>query len=170
LTGDFAALLRRPALDPGLDGQGLSLDDGWQRERLAVLIQDGEWIRSRHAVMVAFSRLQLETISRWVSTFAILNDDEQVARIERAMRLIEATRALDTKLLASGEDTTEKPVGAVLDDWPALLASFRREANYWYTRYQADAEIRDEGQRKAEAERDGVIEAEMKALSLRSPR
>jgi hypothetical protein len=155
---------QRDPADPG--------DDEWQRERLTVLVQNREWIRGCHAVMVACSRLQLETISRWVATFAILSDDDQVTRIDGAMRLIERTRALDTKLLAEGREPAARQVSEALDDWAALLAGFRREANYWYRRYQADAETRDEGQRMEEAERDGVIEAAAikDERALRSPR
>jgi hypothetical protein len=72
---DPEALLRRqrdPA-DPG--------DDGWQRERLEILIRDADWLRGCHETRVAISRL-LALISRWVSSFAILNDDGHLARVE----------------------------------------------------------------------------------------
>jgi hypothetical protein len=147
-SGDPEALLRaqRDPADPE--------DDGWQRERLEILIRDAEWLKGCHETLVAISRLQLALISRWVSSFAILNDDGHLARVERALSLIESERALDSSLRLVGDDQTRPRLDDALGRWSSLVSDFRGEANYWYLLYQEDAEIPDLGPRRREAERD----------------
>jgi hypothetical protein len=145
--GDPEALLQRqrdPA-DPG--------DDGRQRDRLEILIRDADWLGGCHETLVAISRLQLALISRWVSSFATLNDDGHLARVERALGLIEAERALDSSLLLVGDDTTGR-LDDALRRWSSLVSDFGGEANYWYLLYQEGAEVPDLGPRRREAERD----------------
>jgi hypothetical protein len=133
------------------------VDDRWQRDRLTVVMRDPAWIKGCHETLVAIARLQLEIISRWVSSFALLNDEEHLARVERALRLIEAERALDSRLLLSS-DQPELAEG-VPQQWSSLVADYRTEANYWYLLYQASAEVPDLGPRRAEAERDQAVTA-----------
>ncbi len=134
-------------------------DDGWQRERLEILIHDAEWLKGCHETIVASSTLQLALISRWVSSFAILNDDAHVARVEHALHLIEAQRALDTSLSLVGDDTTGTRLDDAIGRWTRLAADLRRESNYWYLRYQEGAETPDIGPRRREAERDRELDA-----------
>lgn len=150
--GDPAGLLQRQR-DPADRG-----DDGWQRERLEILIHDAEWLKGCHETLVAIGQLQLALISRWVSSFAILNDDGHLARVERALRLIEAERALDSSLFVVGDDRTEAQTDDAIGQWSSLVADLRREANYWYLRYQEGAEIPDIGPRRREAERDRELD------------
>jgi hypothetical protein len=141
-------LRQRDPDDPG--------DDGWQRERLNVLVRDTEWLQGAHETLVAVSALQLALISRWVSSFAIVNDDAHLVRVERALRLTEAARTLDSSLgmLFVREDRTTANLENAMRRWSSLVASYRREANYWYLRYQQGAEVPDIGPRRREAERD----------------
>jgi hypothetical protein len=132
-------------------------DDRWQRERLTVLIRDPAWIKGCHETLVAIGRLQLEVISRWVSSFAMLNDDAHLTSVERALRLIEAERALDSSLLLGAERPDLADSAA--QRWSSLVADYRKEANYWYLLYQTNADIPDQGPRLAEAERDRAIAA-----------
>lgn len=141
---------QRDPADPG--------DDGWQRERLEILIRDAEWVKGCHETLVAIGRLQLALISRWVSSFAILNDDVHLLRVERALSLIEAERALDSSLLLVGDDRTGAQVDDALRRWSSLVADVRGEANYWYLRYQEGAEFPDIGPRRREAERDRELD------------
>jgi hypothetical protein len=150
--GDPEELLQRQR-DPADRG-----DDRWQRQRLEILIRDTEWRKGCHETLVASSTLQFALISRWVSSFAILNDDAHLARVEHALHLIEAERALDTSLFLVGDDTTGIQVDDAIGRWSSLSIDLRRESNYWYLRYQEGAEIPDIGPRRREAERDRELD------------
>jgi len=163
LEGARARAVALLGASPGADPIGLltrqrdpadPTDESWQQERLKVLMKDKDWVGRCHETLVAVGRLQLAVISRWVSAFAILNDDDHLVRMERALRLIEAERALDSSLLLSLDGQVGGRSDGPLQRWPALAAEWAREANHWYLRYQAEAEIPDLGPRRKEAERD----------------
>ena len=122
-------------------------DDTWLRERLAVMTHDDEWIRRAHETLVVMAQVQLEVISRWVSSFAMLNDETHLRRVEGALRLIENLRVIDRMLLYGDPDGASEL-------WTSLLADYRGEANRWFLIYQPDPGGPDMGPRRNEALRD----------------
>jgi hypothetical protein len=151
--GDPVEVLLQRQRDPADPG-----DDGWQRERLEILIHDPEWRKGCHETLVASSTLQFALISRWVSSFAILNDNAHLARVEHALHLIEAERALDTSIALAGDETTRIYIDDAIERWSSLTVHLRRESNYWYLRYQEGAVVPDLGPRRREAERDRELD------------
>ena len=67
---------------------------------------------------------------------------------------LDGSRDSSLGMLFVREDRTTANLENAMRRWSSLVASYRREANYWYLRYQQGAEVPDIGPRRREAERD----------------
>jgi hypothetical protein len=107
--------------------------------RLATLVGDDTWRRScSQTLRVARGHL-VEAVSRWTSTFAILNDDEQFNRVARTVTIMDLITALHMFLVAiePGQervDVDAKGFSTFVAQWQALLNSVNAELDFWNAR------------------------------------
>jgi hypothetical protein len=104
-------------------------------ERLRVLASDAAWLDRCGSTLEALRLAQLNAISRWSSTVAILKDDAQFAAITRSLILIERENAFIGSTVSVWDQTRTGPQGRhlqeLVDHWQSLSDGFRDASQFW---------------------------------------
>jgi hypothetical protein len=114
--------------------------------RLATLVADSAWRRScSQTLRVARGHL-VEAVSRWTSTFAILNDDEQFNRVSRTVTIMDLITTLHMFLVAIGPseervDVEAEGFATFVIQWQSLLSSVNAELDFWNARRRMDTRV-----------------------------
>lgn len=119
---------------------------GAARAQLSILAADDVWRRScSQTLRVSRSHL-VEAVSRWTTTFAILNNDDDFNRVARTVTIMDLTTALHMSLVAARPANGEGQLdAAALEDfagkWRALEDSVNTELDYWNARRKVGSRI-----------------------------
>lgn len=141
-----AELLPEEVNGRAVAGDGGALDLGDVALRLSVLVKDDTWRGScSQTLRVARSHL-VEAVSRWTSTFAILNDDEDFNRIARTVMIMDLITALHVSLVAIRSDDDAAHLdptefSTFATQWTALRASVNTELDFWNGRRRVGSRV-----------------------------
>lgn len=133
-------------LREGEAGGASSADPAEITGRLSVLVADEAWRGSASQTLrVARSHL-VEAVSRWTSTFAILNDDEQFNRIARTVTIMDLITALHVSLVAirpteDGAHLDPAEFSTFAAQWTQLGASVGTELDFWNGRRRVGSRV-----------------------------
>ena len=118
---------------------------GTAASQLSILVADDVWRRScSQTLRVSRSHL-VEAVSRWTTTFAILNNDDDFNRVARTVTIMDLITVLHISLVAARPSDGEGQLDAALPDfvekWRALQDSVNTELDYWNARRKVGSRI-----------------------------
>ena len=119
---------------------------GVGEHQLSVLVADDVWRRScSQTLRVSRSHL-VEAVSRWTTTFAILNDDDDFNRVARTVTIMDLITVLHMSLVAvrpASEDTHLTPAALAdfVAQWRALHDAVTTELDFWNARRRMGSRI-----------------------------
>ena len=116
-----------------------------RRDRLPVLLRDGQWRDHALLTILALARAQETTIARWIGAFGALGDNEGFRRVGRSIGILDRAEVVVQHLLvvrdaevAGGpfdRAASDASVRTVMTYWEELVRVYYEEAHYWEDRH-----------------------------------